>query len=101
MVNIFVRNVDLDATEAQIRALFEVHGTVESVTIVMDRDTGQPRGFAFIEMTSAEQARIAIAAMNGTLLNGRTLQVNEARPKQVAEPGNPSTGTRDHRRHQI
>ena len=101
MANIFIRNLALEATEAQLWALFQAHGTVKSVTIVNDRDTGQPRGFAFIEMASAEQAQAAISAVNGVLLNDRTLQVNEARPKLVKQDGEVSTGTRDHRRHQI
>jgi len=101
VANIFIRNLDFEASEEQLRMLFEAHGTVESVTIVKDRDTGQPRGFAFVEMSSAEEARAAISAMNGARLNDRALQVNEARPKLVHEQGRASTGTRDHRRHQI
>jgi len=101
MANIFIRNLAFEATEAQVRTLFEAHGTVKSVTIVKDRDTGQPRGFAFIEMANTEQARAAISAVNGVLVNDRTLQVNEARPRLVKQDGEVSTGTRDHRRHQI
>jgi cold-inducible RNA-binding protein len=101
MANIFIRNLAFEATEAQLRTLFEAHGMVKSVTIVRDRDTGQPRGFAFIEMANTEEAQAAISAVNGVLLNDRILQVNEARPKLVQEQGEVSTGTRDHRRHQI
>ena len=101
MTNIFIRNLDSEATEEQLRTLFEAHGTVGSVTIVKDRDTGQSRGFAFVEMPSAEEARAAISGINDIRLNDRILQVNEARPRLVNEPGRPSTGTRDHRRHQV
>jgi cold-inducible RNA-binding protein len=79
--NIFVGNLDFGATEESIRAMFENYGAVERVTIVRDRDTGQPRGFAFVEMTDAAEADRAIAALNGQTLGGRALNVNEARPR--------------------
>ena len=100
MMNIFIGNLDLNATEEQLRTLFATHGTVESVTIVKDRDTGQPRGFAFVEMTQAGEAQSAISSLDGTLLNGRALRVNEARPKLVHDPSR-NSGSRDHRSHQI
>ena len=81
MKNIFVGNLDFAATEAQIRSLFEGYGAVERVNLVTDRDTGRPRGFAFVEMTDAAEADRAIAALNGTDLGGRALNINEARPK--------------------
>ena len=81
MKNIFVGNLDFGATEQSIRALFEPYGPVERVNIVTDRDTGQPRGFAFVEMTNSNEADQAINALNGTNLGGRALNVNEARPK--------------------
>ncbi len=81
MKNIFVGNLDFGATEQSIRALFEPYGAVERVNIVTDRDTGQPRGFAFVEMTNTNEADQAINALNGTNLGGRALNVNEARPK--------------------
>ena len=81
MKNIFVGNLDFAATEATVRALFEPHGNVERVNVVTDRDTGRSRGFAFVEMTDAAEADRAIAALNGTELNGRALNINEARPK--------------------
>lgn len=81
MKNIFVGNLSFGATEDTIRSLFETHGTVERVSIVTDRDTGQPRGFGFVEMTNDAEGDRAIAALNGTDLGGRTLNVNEARPK--------------------
>jgi RNA recognition motif-containing protein len=79
--NIFVGNLDFAATESSIRTLFEAHGKVDRVSLVTDRDTGRPRGFAFVEMSDAAEADRAIAALNGTDLGGRTLNINEARPK--------------------
>ena len=81
MKNIFVGNLSFSATEESIRALFEAHGAVERVSIVTDRDSGQPRGFGFVEMTNDGEAEKAIAALNGKELGGRDLNVNEARPK--------------------
>ncbi len=81
MKNIYVGNLDFGSTEEQVRALFEPHGAVEKVTLVRDRDTGQSRGFAFVQMTNDSEAQNAIAAVNGTVVGGRALNVNEARPK--------------------
>ena len=81
MKNIFVGNLDFATTEASVRSLFEPHGNVERVNVVTDRDTGRSRGFAFVEMTDAAQADQAIAALNGSVLEGRALNINEARPK--------------------
>jgi cold-inducible RNA-binding protein len=81
MKNIYVGNLSFGATEQAVRSLFEAHGAVERVSIVTDRDTGQPRGFGFVEMTSDAEADRAIAAINGKELDGRALNVNEARPK--------------------
>ena len=81
MKKIFVGNLSFSATEQSIRSLFEAYGTVESVSIVTDRDTGQSRGFGFVEMPNNQEAEQAIQALNGTDLGGRTLNVNEARPK--------------------
>jgi RNA recognition motif-containing protein len=81
MKNIFVGNLDFAATEGSIRALFEAHGAVDRVSLVTDRDTGRPRGFAFVEMPDSAEADRAIAALNGTEMGGRTLNINEARPK--------------------
>jgi len=81
MKNIYVGNLTFDATEDQVRSLFEAYGQVEKVSIITDRDTGQPRGFAFVEMTDDESAGKAMEALNGTNLGGRNLTVNEARPK--------------------
>jgi RNA recognition motif-containing protein len=82
MKKIFVGNVSFSATEEMLRSLFEKHGTVERVHIVTDRETGQPRGFGFVEMSDDAKALKAIAALNGWDLEGRRLNVNEARPKE-------------------
>jgi RNA recognition motif-containing protein len=81
MKNIFVGNLSYGATEDSVRALFEAYGTVDRVSIVTDRDTGQPRGFGFVEMANDSEGEQAIAAINGRELDGRALNVNEARPK--------------------
>jgi len=81
MKNIFVGNLSYGATEESIKSLFEAHGAVDRVNIITDRDTGQPRGFGFVEMPNDAEAERAIAALNGTELGGRALNVNEARPK--------------------
>jgi RNA recognition motif-containing protein len=80
MKKIFVGNLDFGATEDSIRELFESQGTVESVKLMTDRDTGRSRGFAFVEMADADAER-AIKSLNGTNFGGRALNVNEARPK--------------------
>ena len=81
MKNIFVGNLDFAATESSLRSLFEPYGKVDRVNLVTDRDTGRSRGFAFVEMTDSAEADRAIAALNGTDLDGRALNINEARPK--------------------
>jgi cold-inducible RNA-binding protein len=85
--NIFVGNLSFGATEDSVRALFEAHGTVDRVSIVTDRDSGQPRGFGFVEMSNDAEGDRAIAAVNGRDLDGRTLNVNEARPKAERSGG--------------
>ena len=100
MTNIFVGNLDITATEPQLRELFAAHGAVETVTIVKDRDTGEPRGIAFVEMTQATEAEAAIAALDGHELNGRPMRVNEARPK-LQRDATRDSGSRDHRRHKM
>jgi RNA recognition motif-containing protein len=82
MKSVFVGNLDFAATESSLRSLFEPYGKVDRVNLVTDRDTGRSRGFAFVEMPDSSQAERAIAALNGTQLDGRALNVNEARPKQ-------------------
>jgi RNA recognition motif-containing protein len=81
MKNIFVGNLSFGATEESVRELFETHGVVQRVNIVTDRDSGQARGFGFVEMTDDNEGEKAIAALNGRELGGRALNVNEARPK--------------------
>ena len=81
MKNIFVGNLDFNTSEDELRQLFATYGQVDRVSIMTDRDTGRSRGFGFVEMTNAEDGEKAIAAINGTQINGRTLNVNEARPK--------------------
>lgn len=81
MKNIYVGNLSYGATEDSLRALFEAYGTVDRVSIITDRDTGQPRGFAFVEMSNDAEADRAITGLNGRELAGRDLSVNEARPK--------------------
>jgi cold-inducible RNA-binding protein len=81
MKNLYVGNLPHSTTEAELRTAFEAHGAVEKVSIVTDRETGRARGFAFVEMTDAGEAEKAIAALNGTDLGGRTLTINEAKPK--------------------
>ena len=81
MTNIFVGNLAYQTTESELEAVFGAYGTVEKTSVVRDRDTGQPRGFAFVEMTNQAEAMKAIEALNGHELNGRALNVNEARPR--------------------
>jgi RNA recognition motif-containing protein len=80
MKNIFVGNLDSGTTLESIRALFAAHGTVRHFKLMVDRETGQSRGFAFVEMLEVEAAP-AIAALNGTMVDGRTIDVHEGRPK--------------------
>lgn len=81
MKNIFVGNLNFNTSEEQLRELFATYGTVERVSILTDRDTGRSRGFGFVEMTNEAEAEKAIAALNGANLDGRTLNINEAKPK--------------------
>ena len=87
MKKIFVGNLSFGATEASVRPLFEAYGTVDRVSIVTDRDTGQARGFGFVEMSVDAEADRAIAGLNGRDLDGRALNVNEARPKTERSAG--------------
>ena len=81
MKNIFVGNLDFNTSEDDLRQMFQAYGQVDRVSIMTDRDTGRSRGFGFVEMSNAEEGEKAIASINGTQLGGRTLNVNEARPK--------------------
>ncbi len=81
MKNLFVGNKSFQTTEGELRALFEPFGQITRVHVAMDRETGRARGFAFVEMPNDEEAAKAIAALNGKEVGGRSLKVNEARPK--------------------
>ena len=87
MKNIFVGNLNFNTGEDELRQMFEQYGQVDRVSIMTDRDTGRSRGFGFVEMTNAEDGEKAIAALNGTQMGGRTLNVNEARPKMERSGG--------------
>ena len=88
MKNLYVGNLPHSTTETDLRNAFAIYGPVDGVNIVTDRDTGRARGFAFVEMADAGAAEKAIAALNGSDLGGRTIQVNEARPKTDHPRGN-------------
>ena len=81
-MNIYVGNLSFDETEASLETAFAAHGEVTSARIITDRETGRSRGFGFVEMSDQAQAQAAIAALNGTNVNGRDLTVNEARPRE-------------------
>jgi len=98
MQNIFVENLAVNTSEQTLRAAFEAFGHVLSVKIVADRDTGAPRGLAFIEMSSDAEAQAAIAGMNGQMIDNRVVNVNEARPKKV-ENSAVHQQMRSHRKH--
>ena len=82
MKNIFVGNLSFNASEAAVRSLFEEYGAVDRVSVVTDRETGQAKGFGFVEMSIKAEADRAIAELNGRELDHRALNVNEARPKE-------------------
>jgi RNA recognition motif-containing protein len=91
MTTIYVGNLPFNATEQDVKVLFERHGKVDSVKMINDRETGKPRGFAFVDMGSAE-AQAAIQGLNGYQMNGRPLRVNEAQeraPRPPREGGGP------------
>ena len=81
MKNVFVGNMSFEATEGGLRSLFEPFGEITRIQLITDRDTGRARGFGFVEMSNDEEAAKAIAALNGTQMDGRALNVNEAKPK--------------------
>ncbi len=87
MKNLYIGNLPHSTTESELRNLFETHGAVEKITLVTDRDTGRSRGFGFVEMSSASEPDKAIAALNGSDLGGRTLTINEAKPKSQRPRG--------------
>jgi cold-inducible RNA-binding protein len=93
--NIFVGNLSFNTNEDELRQIFEGYGQVDRVSIMTDRDTGRSRGFGFVEMTSNEDGEKAIAALNGSQVGGRTINVNEARPKAERGSGGGFGGGRD------
>jgi cold-inducible RNA-binding protein len=91
-MNIYIGNLSFDTTEDQLREAFENFGEVSSIKIITDKRTGEPRGFAFVEMSAQDDASAAISGLNGQELNGRALNVNEARPRP--QGGNRGGGNR-------
>jgi cold-inducible RNA-binding protein len=91
---LFVGNLSFDITENDLQDAFAAHGTVSETNLMMDRTTGRPRGFAFVTMATAEEAKKAIDALNGAMLGGRNLTVNEARPREERSGGGHSSGGR-------
>ena len=81
MKRLYVGNLSFNSNEGSVRDAFAAYGEVSSVHLVTDRDTGQPRGFGFVEMANASEAQSAIDSLNGAMLDGRSLNVNEARPR--------------------
>ena len=92
---LYVGNMSFNSTEDDIRDAFAAHGTVTSVNIVMDRETGRPRGFAFVEMGSDQEAQAAMQALDGQDLGGRNLKVNVAKPREPRGGGGGGGGRRD------
>ena len=84
---LYVGGLPYSTTEDALEQLFSQHGTVESAKVITDRDTGRSRGFGFVEMESSAEAQAAISALNGTDLDGRTLTVNEAKPRENRSGG--------------
>jgi len=79
---LYVGNLDYGVTDSDLEKLFAAHGTVESAQVIMDRDTGRSKGFGFVEMKTDQEAQAAIAALNGQQSGGRSLTVNEAKPRE-------------------
>ncbi len=87
-MNIYIGNMSFDTTEDQLRQAFEGYGEVSTVKIITDRDSGNSKGFAFVEMSAKDEATAAIGGLNGQDLNGRALNVNEAKPRAQSNGGN-------------
>ncbi len=85
-MNIYVGNLSFDETESSLEAAFAAHGEVASARMITDRESGRPRGFGFVEMPNQGEAEAAISALNGKDMNGRTLTVNEAKPREERGP---------------
>src|SRR6266704_5159480 len=93
---LFVGNLSFNTTENDLQDAFAAHGTVIEANLMMDRMTGKPRGFAFITMSTPEEAQKAIEALNGASLDGRSLTVNVARPREERAPGGGGGGRREY-----
>ena len=89
-MNIFVGNISFDSTDEDVRQLFEAYGAVDTVNLITDRDTGRARGFGFVEMSNSREAQSAIQGLQGKDLGGRTLNVNEAKPREPRREREPS-----------
>lgn len=83
---LYVGNLPYSVADSDLESLFAAHGTVQSAQVIMDRDTGRSKGFGFVEMSSNDEAQAAISALNGKDVDGRTLTVNEARPREERRP---------------
>ena len=86
-MKLYVGNLSFNTTESQLRELFAAHGEVSSAALVMDRETGRPRGFGFVEFANDEHAKAAMAALSGKSVDGRDLTVNEAKPREAGARG--------------
>jgi len=91
---LYVGNLPYSATEQSLREAFAASGTVDSVSLITDRDTGQSKGFAFVEMSSDSEAQAATQALNGKMFDGRALKVNEAKPRENRSGGGGGGGNR-------
>jgi len=91
---LYVGNLDYGVTDSALEQMFAAHGTVESAQVIMDRDTGRSKGFGFVEMKTEQEARAAIAALNGAKSGDRTLTVNEAKPREDRGGGRGGSGGR-------
>jgi cold-inducible RNA-binding protein len=89
---LYVGNLTYEVTDSALEQMFAAHGTVQSAQVIMDRDTGRSKGFGFVEMGSDQEAQAAIAALNGKEVEGRSLTVNEARPRPQGGGGNRGGG---------
>jgi RNA recognition motif-containing protein len=89
---LYVGNLGYGVTDSDLEKMFAAHGTVESAQVIMDRDTGRSKGFGFVEMKTEQEAKDAIAALNGQDSGGRALTVNEAKPKAEGGRGRPGGG---------
>jgi RNA recognition motif-containing protein len=89
---LYVGNLTYGVTDSALEQLFAAHGTVESAQVIMDRDTGRSKGFGFVEMKTDQEAQAAIAALNGKEVDGRSLTVNEAKPREDRGRGGHGTG---------